>query len=94
MDHARSEWPWIAKVRQGLTGMQVPCPQREVEKLLSAVRVVDGGGDSFPFAEEAVLVDYLVEVGILRRRADGRIDAPDLFLFGLGLKRKGGVAKR
>ena len=94
VDHARSEWPWIAKVRQGLTGMQVPCPQREVEKLLSAVRVVDGGGDSFPFAEEAVLVDYLVEVGILRRRADGRIDAPDLFLFGLGLKRKGGVAKR
>jgi len=27
-------------------------------------------------------------------RADGRIDAPDLFLAGLGLKRKGGVRRK
>ena len=40
------------------------------------------------------LLDYLVEIGILRRRGDERIDAPDLLLAGLGLKRKGGVRRR
>ena len=40
------------------------------------------------------LIDYLVEVGILRARSDGRLDAADLFLTGLGLKRKGGVRKK
>jgi hypothetical protein len=40
------------------------------------------------------LIDYLVEVGILRARSDGRLDAADLFLAGLGLKRKGGVRKK
>jgi len=40
------------------------------------------------------LIDYLVEVGILRDRSKGRLDAADLFLAGLGLKRKGGVRKK
>jgi hypothetical protein len=40
------------------------------------------------------LIEYLVEVGIFRARTGGRIDVPDLFLAGLGLKRKGGVRKK
>jgi hypothetical protein len=45
-----------------------------------------------PFSGDEWL-EYLLELGILRRRADGRVDAPDLFLAGLGLRRKGGVRK-
>ena len=40
------------------------------------------------------MIDYLVEVGIFRERTRERIDVPDLFLSGLGLKRKGGVRKK
>ena len=40
------------------------------------------------------LVDYLVEIGIFRERTGNKIDVPDLFLSGLGLKRKGGVRKK
>ncbi len=38
-------------------------------------------------------LDYLVELGIFTNRRDGRIDAGDLYLRGLHLKRKGGVAR-
>ena len=51
-------------------------------------------GSSLPPFEGRELLEYLLEIGILRRRPDGRIDAPDLFLSGLGLRRKGGVRKR
>ncbi len=37
------------------------------------------------------LVDYLIELGIFRQRYNGKIDVPDLYLFGLRLRRKGGV---
>ena len=40
------------------------------------------------------LVDYLVELGVFRRRWDDRIDVPDLYLFGLDLRRKSGVSRR
>ena len=33
-------------------------------------------------------------LGVFRRRPDGRIDAPDLFLHGMGLRRKGGVSRK
>jgi len=39
-------------------------------------------------------VDYLIEIGIVRSRSNDRIDVPDLYLRGLGLKRKGGVRKK
>ena len=58
------------------------------------------------------LVDYLLDVGVLRARSsgqkkdsalnasrtpkrfEGQIDVPDLYLAGMGMKRKGGVKRR
>ncbi len=36
-------------------------------------------------------VDYLVALGVFRERERDRVDAPDNYLFGLGLRRRGGV---
>ena len=35
----------------------------------------------------------LADLGVFRRRSDDRIDVPDLYLFGLNLRRKGGVRR-
>jgi hypothetical protein len=99
-DHVGSaldEWPWLAGLKVRLKELrEVPWERREIDRHLS--RGFDeswGDRDVRPPAESGRdLVDYLVEVGVFRSRADGRIDAPDLFLAGLGLKRKGGVRRR
>ena len=44
-----------------------------------------------PVDRAAEFVDYLIDLGVFRRRADDRIDVPDLYLSGLKLRRKGGV---
>lgn len=46
-----------------------------------------------PADDPRTFVNYLVELGIMRQRGDGRLDAPDLYQSGLGLRRKGGVRR-
>lgn len=94
---ALDEWPWLASLKDRLRELrEVPWERREIDRHLDR-RFGEswGDGDVRPPADSGRdLVDYLVEVGVFRARADGRIDAPDLFLAGLGLKRKGGVRRR
>jgi len=87
VEHARDEWKWIDELKSRLQGILVPVEPKEVEK------AIVGWPEPPPFAEPRDLLDYLIEVGILRKRSDDRIDAPDLFLYGLGLKRRGGVRR-
>lgn len=91
---SRDEWPWLDAVKARLSSSAlVPWDRdRDVEKLLEGF--AEQGSSTMPPFEGRDLLEYLLEVGVLRRRPDGRIDAPDLFLSGLGLKRKGGVRRR
>ena len=91
VEHARDEWPWIDELKRRLNGVLVPAEPRDVERALGDA---SGWSKPPPFSEPRDFLDYLIEVGILRKRSDDRIDAPDLFLYGLGLKRKGGVRRR
>ncbi len=94
-----SEWPWLHGVRERLRSQRlVPWSRAEVVSLLKSAWDGAWGSDEegiLPPAERPEqLVDYLVELGVFRRRWDDRIDVPDLYLFGLDLRRKGGVSRR
>jgi hypothetical protein len=92
------ELPWLPGVALRLKDEEVPIKRRELERVLSKDWERSWRQEAIiirpPVENERDLVDYLVELGILRLRTNGRIDAPDLFLAGLGLKRKGGVKKK
>ena len=99
-DHVRqartSEWPWLAGV-QGRVEKQrlVPWAYDEIVGLLDSRWDSDWGPPNSrirpPENAPMHFVEYLIELGIFRRRPDDRIDVPDLYLFGLNLRRKGGV---
>lgn len=92
-----SEWPWLEGVKRRLRQQQlVPWQSNDIVNLLSSDWDETWGQPRStpvrPPEERPVdLVNYLVELGIFRRRSDGRVDVPDLYLFGLELRRKGGV---
>ena len=91
---SRDEWPWLDAVKAKLAeSALVPWDRdRDVFKLLEGFTpTADSSAPPYGGRE---LLEYLLEIGILRRRPDDRVDAPDLFLSGLGLRRKGGVRKR
>lgn len=92
VNQSLDEWNWLDSVRNRIRGELVPWDKEQ-----GIIRLLEkswaDSEDNAPPLEGRDLLDYLIEVGILRHRPDGRIDAPDLFLAGLGLRRKGGVQK-
>lgn len=94
-----SEWPWLEGVKEKLQGDRlVPWARKEIVELLDAGWEKtwgrkDGQSVRPPVEQAADFVDYLIDLGVFRRRSDDRIDVPDLYLFGLNLRRKGGVRR-
>jgi hypothetical protein len=91
-----NEWLWLEGVHSRIQGESVPMTRRQLEYLLS--KDWSGSWNSLrgvrpPADDQRVFVNYLVELGIMRQRGDGRLDTPDLYQSGLGLKRKGGVRR-
>jgi len=91
VNQSLGEWKWLEAVKDRIKNKLVPWRAQDIIRWLEKPWG-DSEGESPPF-EGRDLLDYLIEVGILRYRSDRRIDAPDLFLAGLGLSRKGGVRR-
>lgn len=100
VSQSRNEFPWLAGLQERLAEhRKVPWQRRELESALRARWDESWGHGSEsqirPPAQSArELVDYLVELGIMRDRGRNLFDAPDLFLAGLGLTRRGGVRRQ
>lgn len=92
---ALDEWPWLEGLEKRLQRLgEVPWMLPDLKRALKAdwldswsskkaVKPPESGPDEF--------VEYLLEVGIIRFRSDKKFDVTDLYLHGLGLKRRGGV---
>lgn len=91
---SRDEWPWLDTVQKALVvNSLVPWNhERVVISLLE--HLPQAAGSAVPPCQGRELFTYLLELGILRRRSDGRVDVSDLFLAGLKLRRRGGVRKK
>ncbi len=100
VDELHREFPWIKGVLAPLAGLLPPCQEdtvyerwrraRTVERLLA-----DAGNDYLPpFPDldrrgEAGLVLALERIGVMSRRADDRLDMPDLFRVAARLLKQG-----
>lgn len=98
-----SEFLWLPGLERRVKGSKVPWDRKHLEGLLSSNWELSWGErvNIRPPADNAKeLIEYLLEIGILRLRESSRrdelarFDVPDLFLDGLGLKRMGGVSRR
>lgn len=88
VDEIAEESPVVRRL-EAIRGLQVPLMWRDAEKRVGAVRT-----DSDGFGEDGnAVLDELARLGVVRRREDGRLDVPDVYRFGFGIKRKGGVAR-
>jgi len=85
------EYPWIRTIAKQLDRKTVPMERREFRKLLTQIEWSEGSKPLY--VEPDRLIDYLLSLGILRATDDGRIHVPDIYLYGFGLRRKGGIRR-
>jgi hypothetical protein len=73
-----------------LTGSMLLLSQEEVIERIA--QPVEGEPPGLSTDGRAVF-DELVRLGVLAVRSNGRVDVPDIYRFGFGVLRKGGVAR-
>ncbi|MBL9004772.1 MAG: hypothetical protein JNJ46_11020 [Myxococcales bacterium] len=92
------DFPWLAEVMKPLRELSVPCALEDIASAWGAARL-DKTLDrelrgvqprrSGEFAPG--LLEQLIDIGVFSRLADERINMPDVYRVGFGLKRRGGV---
>ena len=87
VNELREEYPFVARLAN-LRGQTMLMAKPNVIRLLAKpADEEDGFGKDGSSAFEELL-----RVGVLEIRADTRIDVPDIYRYGYGIKRKGGAA--
>ena len=96
------DYPWVRPLFEPLAGITVPCHFDEISRVWRQQGVVEelerGIADQavrlppshVSEGEDGVLLD-LIELGLVERLKDGRINLPDVYRVGYGMGRRGGV---
>ncbi len=109
VDEIGEDLPWVHIAIAPLEGQQVPVEESVILKLWHDNGLTDlldreeqriGGSDELSIRtgprypdDYPRLIEELVELGVMRRRKDGRIDLPDVYRIAFAIGRKGGVPK-
>lgn len=106
INEIKEDYPWVGPLLKALEGSTVPLsflelsekwPKACVQASLDAAhqkqrlppRRISGALDHE--GKLRALVEDLIELAVLYRTEDGRLNMPDIFRVGFGIKRKGGV---
>lgn len=85
------EHPWLESVKPRLYGQRVPMVRSEMAALLPKTH--DWGSMSPINPDPEAVIDHLLRIGVFRITTDRRIHVPDIYLYGFGLKRSGGIRR-
>ncbi len=103
VDEIGEDYPWVKPLLEAARGAVVPFTADDVSRLWDGgpiEEVTKAAGKKLPprrFASDRfrtgadALIDDLVELGVFYRTKDGRLNMPDIFRVGFGVRRKGGV---
>ncbi|MEO5350199.1 MAG: hypothetical protein H7836_11200, partial [Magnetococcus sp. YQC-3] len=104
VNEIKEDYPWIKPILDACRGLSVPSDSKEFTRYWdeqSLQSVAEEGNTKLPprrFTFDSVrlrrtdaLLDDLVELAVIYRTEDGRINMPDIFRVEFGIKRKGGV---
>jgi len=87
----QEEYPWLESLKMSLVNLRAPMQQ---EIFLEAVKSTRWSPEKQPpVTNPEGILQYLLQLGIVESRSDGRINMPEIYLYGFQVKRKGGVKR-
>lgn len=105
LQQLKEEYGWIETVMEPLADQQVPCREADLfarwEDAGTPSAIQPGGEYLEPIEfidadanRPAAILKALLRIGVAERRADGRINIPDIYRVAAKMLRKGGVRPR
>lgn len=97
------DYPWIKPALEAARGIEVPCQVRDLisrwkPATLSSIGSSSGklpprrfSSDPLRKGRPEALIDDMIDLAVLYRTDDNRLNMPDIFRVGVGIKRRGGV---
>ncbi|MBC1276928.1 hypothetical protein GNF10_13355 [Nostoc sp. UCD121] len=87
----QEEYPWLESLKTSLINLIAPM-QKEI--FLDAIKSTIWSPEKQPpVTNPEGILQYLLQLGIVESRSDGRINMPEIYLYGFKVKRKGGVKR-
>lgn len=90
---ASEEYPWLEALKTSLKGLQLPIEKEKFLESLQNTNWSEQTGKKPPNSNSEEVLKYLLQLGIASSRSDGRINMPEIYMYGFGLKRMGGVKR-
>jgi hypothetical protein len=90
---AQEEYPWLEALKISLTGLEVPTQKSKFLEVLTATQWNEQLGKRPPTTKPEEVLNYLLQLGIVESRSDGRINMPEIYLYGFKVKRRGGIKR-
>ena len=90
---AQEEYPWLEVLKTSLKGLNLPITKKEFLAALQNTEWSEKPGKRPPASKPGEIFDHLLQLGIAENRTDGRINVPEIYMYGFGLKRKGGIKR-
>jgi hypothetical protein len=90
---AQEEYPWLDSLKTTLRGLEVPMARDKFLEAVQSTRWSEKPEKQPPATKPEEILQYLLQLGVLENRSDGRINMPEIYLYGFNVKRRGGVKR-
>ena len=89
----QEEYPWLEALKSSLKGLRFPIETSKLVQSIKKTEWSDKTGKKPPTYKATEVLKYLLQLGILENRSDGRINMPEIYLYGFQAKRSGGIKR-
>ena len=90
---AQEEYPWLEALKTSLLGLKVPIQKLKFLEALKTQEWSEQPAKRPPTSKPEEVLSYLLQLGIVESRSDGRINMPEIYLYGFKVKRQGGIKR-
>ncbi|MBD2691650.1 hypothetical protein [Anabaena catenula] len=87
------EYPWLEPLKDSLKDLKVPVEEEIFLDKLETTTWIQQPGKQPPTSKPEEVMRYLLQLGIIESRSDKRVNMPEIYMYGFGVKRSGGVKR-
>jgi hypothetical protein len=89
----QEEYPWMEALKESLKDLEVPMDRQKFGAALRNTEWSQEAERMLPDKSAPSVFGYLRDIGVVALRTDGKVNVPEIYMYGFQLKRRGGISR-